>query len=80
MLRELETTSWEREGNGSEGLENEKGKEEQNLEFGKVKCAVVVGGGDDDDDDMEAMDGCVSVMFEAQCMCVMMREKERKGE
>jgi len=41
------------EGSGSEHGENEKWKEEHNLEFGKLKC--VVGVGDDDDDVMEAM-------------------------
>jgi len=55
LLREVEI-----EGSGSDGVENEKGREEHNLEFGKLKCVIVVG--DDDDDVMEAMDGCVSVM------------------
>lgn len=52
------------EGSGSKRVENEKGKEEHNLVFGKLKWDVVVG---DDDDVMEAMDGCVSVLSVQSC-------------
>lgn len=50
-----------REEKRNEGLvENENGREEHNLEFGKLNCVVIR------DDDREAMDGCVNVMFKQQ--------------
>ena len=48
----------QRIGVGIEFVEN--GREEHNLEFGKLNCVVIR------DDDREAMDGCVNVMFKQQ--------------